>query len=52
VAAYSQVSTILDGLRFLGHEFVSIAEIVAGNGEIVARSWPSKPGGYQHPAVR
>lgn len=52
VSAYSQVSTILDGLRFLGHEFVSIAELVAGNGEIVARSWPSNPGGYHHPEAR
>ncbi|WP_460395300.1 hypothetical protein [Actinophytocola sediminis] len=52
VSAYSQVSTILDGLRFLGHEFVGIAELVAGNGEIVARSWPSNPSEYVHPEFR
>lgn len=52
ISAATQVSTILDGLRTLGHEFQSVAEIVAGNGEVAARGWPSNPGGYQHPAVK
>jgi uncharacterized protein YukE len=51
ISAATKISTILDGLRALGHEIQSVAEIVAGNGEVAARDWPSNPGGYQHPAV-
>jgi hypothetical protein len=52
ISAATQVSTILDAIRALAHEFQSVAELVAGNGEIAANSWPANPGGYQHPAVR
>lgn len=52
VAAYGQVSTILDAIRVLGHELVSISDVVAGNGEAVARSWPTNPSEYVHPEFR
>ncbi|GAA4412521.1 hypothetical protein GCM10023148_06280 [Actinokineospora soli] len=47
VAAYEAVADIADGLRSLAHLVQAAAEVVAGNGEVAASTWPAQP--YDHP---
>lgn len=47
--ALGQISTILDVLRTLVNEMQSTAELIAANGEVIARAWPVEP--YAHPGV-
>ncbi|OXM64602.1 MULTISPECIES: hypothetical protein [Amycolatopsis] len=44
------LGTAVDALNALAHTVQSIAEMVAGNGEIAAQAWPGEP--YRHPGVR
>ena len=49
LAEVSPLRNAIDGLTALAHTVASISELVAGNGEIAAQSWPGEP--YKHPGT-
>lgn len=49
LAEVSPLRSAIDALTALAHTVASISELVAGNGEIAAKSWPGEP--YKHPGV-
>lgn len=49
MAEVSGLRTAIDACNALAHTIQSIAEMVAGNGEIAAQSWPGQP--YRHPGA-
>jgi uncharacterized protein YukE len=50
LGAYKHVTDAIDVLLALAHTVQSVAEMVAGNGEIAAQSWPGEP--YDHPGAQ
>jgi hypothetical protein len=49
MAAWTPLADAIDAIVALTHTIQSVAEMVAGNGEIAAQSWPGEP--YRHPGV-
>lgn len=48
-SAVTNIGTVIDGLRILVNGVQGAFELLAGNGEIVAKAWPVEP--YAHPEV-
>ncbi len=49
LAEVSPLRAAIDTLTALAHTVASVSELVAGNGEIAARTWPGEP--YKHPGT-